>query len=70
MNLPSSILFAVIFLAFVFTAHRLLKRVFHIFKNDGSETGCSCCSGKCASCKHCAVYTSGKDKSKTSGMIT
>jgi len=54
MNLPSSILFAVIFMAFVFTAHRLLKRVFHIFKNDGSAGGCSCCSGKCAHCGHCA----------------
>ncbi len=48
MNLPSSILFAVIFLAFVFTAHRLMKRVFSALKNDGGETGCSCCSGKCS----------------------
>jgi hypothetical protein len=54
MNLPSSILFAVIFLAFVFTAHRLLKRVFHIFKNDGSAAGCSCCSGNCSHCNRCA----------------
>ena len=61
MNFASSLLFAVIFLAFVFTAHRLLKRVFHIFKNDGSETGCNCCSGKCASCKHCAnIVETGK----------
>lgn len=57
MNLASSLLFAVIFLAFVFTAHRLLKRVFHIFKNDDSAGGCNCCSGKCASCKHCASLT-------------
>ncbi len=48
MNLASSILFAVIFLAFVFTAHRLMK------KNDGGETGCSCCSGKCSHCNRCA----------------
>ena len=61
MNFASSLLFAVIFLAFVFTAHRLLKRVFSALKNDGSETGCSCCSGKYASCKHCASLT------KTSG---
>lgn len=37
MNLPSSILFAVIFLAFVFTAHRLMKRVFSALKNDGAK---------------------------------
>ena len=54
MNLASSILFAVIFLAFVFTAHRLMKRLFSALKNDGGETGCSCCSGKCSHCNHCA----------------
>ena len=54
MNFASSLLFAVIFLAFVFTAHRLLKRVFHIFKNDSNAGGCNCCSGKCAHCDHCA----------------
>ena len=54
MNFASSVLFAVIFLAFVFTAHRLLKRVFSALKNDGSAGGYSCCSGKCAHCGHCA----------------
>ena len=37
MNLASSILFAVIFLAFVFTAHRLMKRVFSALKNDWAK---------------------------------
>ena len=53
MNLASSILFAVIFLAFVFTAHRLMKRVISALKNDGGETACSCCIGKCSHCTHC-----------------
>ena len=56
MNLPSSLLFAVIFLAFTFTFYRLLKKVCKVFRTDGNsngETGCSCCSGKCSHCDRC-----------------
>ena len=55
MNLSSSLLFAVIFLAFTFTFYRLLKKVCKAFRTDGSdgETGCSCCSGKCSHCSGC-----------------
>ena len=54
MNLASSVLFASIIAAFLFTTYRLLKHFFNILKNDGSEPACSCCSGKCSHCNRCA----------------
>ena len=56
MNLPSALLFSVIFLAFAFTFFHLLKKVCNALRTDrnsNGETGCSCCSGKCSHCNHC-----------------
>ena len=53
MNLASSLLFAVIAVAFAYTFYHLLKKVYGAVKNDGGETGCNCCSGKCSHCAGC-----------------
>jgi len=56
MNLPSALLFTIIFLAFAFTFFHLLKKVrdaLRTGRNNNGKTGCSCCSGKCSHCSHC-----------------
>ncbi|MBO5589648.1 MAG: hypothetical protein J5923_00170 [Acidaminococcaceae bacterium] len=53
MNTPSAILFAVIAAAFAYTFYHLIKKVYGALRNDGEQSGCNCCSGKCSHCSHC-----------------
>ena len=53
MNFASSLLFAVIAIAFSYTFYHLIKKVYNALKSDSGETGCNCCSGKCSGCNHC-----------------
>ena len=53
MNFASSLFFAVIAAAFAYTFYHLVKKVYGAVKNDGGETGCNCCSGKCSHCAGC-----------------
>ena len=53
MNLSSSLLFAVIAIAFAYTFYHLVKKVYGALKRDGGESGCNCCSGKRSHCAGC-----------------
>ena len=60
MNLASSLLFAVIAIAFAYTFYHLIKKVYGALKSDGNETGCNCCSGKCSHCNSCREFNLSK----------